>query len=32
LRAHDVEAAQRVISDHIIEAGELVLRRLDAGH
>jgi DNA-binding GntR family transcriptional regulator len=30
-RAHDVEVAQRELSEHIVEAGELVLRRLDAG-
>ncbi len=32
LRARDVDAAQRVITEHIVEAGQLVLTRLDAGH
>ncbi len=30
LRAHDVETAQRKLTDHIVEAGHLVLHSLDA--
>ncbi len=32
LRARDVDVAQRVLTEHIVEAGQLVLTRLDAGH